>query len=169
MERILREAVDAGCRLLILDYLQLVSVQGSQRQDDAMRQVSAMVQGLAFQYDVNTLALSQFNRSTTANADAPPTIFGLAGSSAIENDADQVLLIDHTTRQTVHDGKTFKLLLDKNRHGPSAPMTLHMDTHTLRITERSEAATSRAAVPQLDVGRSRAASRLLRKRCVSVH
>jgi hypothetical protein len=68
----------------------------------------------------------------------------LAGSSAIENDADQVALIDHTTRATVHDGKTFGFLLDKNRHGPQAPMTLHMNTSTLRVTEYASHAPAKA-------------------------
>lgn len=135
VERLMREAIDAGCRILILDYLQLVSVAGAQKLDDAMRQVSAMVQSLAYQYDVTTLALSQLNRSTTADRDAPPTMHGLAGSSAIENDADQVLLIDHTTRKEHLGVKAFSVLLDKNRHGPSATIPVEMNTNTLRIDE----------------------------------
>lgn len=137
VERLMREAIDAGCRLLIIDYLQLVSVAGAQRQDDALRQVSAMVQSLAYRYDVTTLALSQFNRSTTADRDAPPSMHGLAGSSAIENDADQVLLIDHTTRKEHPGVKAFSIILDKNRHGPSTTIPVELNTNTLRITEAS--------------------------------
>ncbi len=135
VERLMREAIDAGCRLLVLDYLQLVNVPGSPRLDDAMRQVSSMVQSLAYGYEINTLALSQFNRSTTANGDTAPTIHGVAGSSAIENDADQMALIDHTGREQTHAGRTFNFLLEKNRHGPQASMKLLMDSSTLAVTE----------------------------------
>jgi KaiC/GvpD/RAD55 family RecA-like ATPase len=143
--RLLREAVDAGCRLLVLDYLQMVSVPGAQKLDDAMRQVSAAVQSVAYRFDVTTLALSQLNRSTTSDRDASPTMHGLAGSSGIENDADQVLLIDHTTRQETAAGKTFNVLLDKNRHGPGAVIPVRMETETLRIVESLTLPATRAA------------------------
>lgn len=135
VERLMREAIDAGCRLLIVDYLQLVSVSGAQRLDDAMRQVSAMVQSLAYRYDVTTLALSQLNRSTTADREAPPSMHGLAGSSSIENDADQVLLIDHTTKKEHPGVKAFSVILDKNRHGPGTTIPVELNTGTLRIAE----------------------------------
>lgn len=135
VERLMREAIDAGCRLLIVDYMQLVSVAGAQRLDDAMRQVSAMVQSLAYRYDVTTLALSQLNRSTTADRDAPPSMHGLAGSSAIENDADQVLLIDHTTKKEHPGVKAFSVILDKNRHGPGTTIPVELNTATLRVSE----------------------------------
>lgn len=134
VDRLMREAVDAGCRLIVLDYLQLVTV-GDARLDDTVRQVSAAVQSLAYRYNVNTLALSQLNRSTTADREAPPSIHGLQGGSAIENDADQVLLIDHTSRKTDAFGTTFNILLDKNRHGPSTTIPVRMDTKTLQLTE----------------------------------
>lgn len=136
VEQLMRRAVDAGCRLIIVDYAQLVSVAGA-KLDDAMRQVSAAVQGIAYQHEVNTLLLSQLNRSTTSDKGAPPTIFGLAGSSAIENDADQVTLIDLSTKTEDLYGKNFNVLLDKNRHGPSATIAVRMDTLTLQLVEQT--------------------------------
>jgi len=135
VDRLMRDAVTAGCRLIVLDYLQLVSVNGVPKMDEAMRQVSATVQSLAYRHNVNTLALSQFNRSTTGNQDAKPTIFGLMGGSSLENDADQIILLDHTSRQQTGAGVTMNALLEKNRHGPSAEIAITMDTHTLRLSE----------------------------------
>lgn len=136
VDRLLRDAVEAGCRLVILDYLQLVAVAGAMKLDDAMRSASAAVQTLAYRHNVTTVALSQFNRSTTADRDIPPSIHGLQGGSAIENDADQVLLLDHTTRKDLGYGqKSFNVLLDKNRHGPTAVIPVHFDTNTLRLAE----------------------------------
>jgi KaiC/GvpD/RAD55 family RecA-like ATPase len=135
VDRLMRDAVEAGCRLVVLDYLQLVSVSGVPKMDEAMRQVSATVQSLAYRHNVNTLALSQFNRSTTGNAEQKPTIFGLMGGSSLENDADQIILLDHTSRQKTVDGVTMTALLEKNRHGPAAEIPITMNTHTLRMQE----------------------------------
>jgi KaiC/GvpD/RAD55 family RecA-like ATPase len=137
VDRLMGAAVDAGCRLIVLDYFQLVSVTGVPKMDDAMRQVSATVQSRAYRDNVNTLALSQFNRSTTGNAESKPTIFGLMGGSSLENDADQIILLDHTSRQTSGTSVTMNALLEKNRHGPSAEIAITMDTRTLRMTEPS--------------------------------
>jgi replicative DNA helicase len=122
-----------------VDYAQLVSVAGA-KLDDAMRQVSAAVQSVAYRQDVNTLLLSQLNRSTTSEKGAPPTIFGLAGSSAIENDADQVLLIDQSAKTEDLYGKNFSVLLEKNRHGPSASIAVRMDTLNLQLLEQTPSA-----------------------------
>jgi KaiC/GvpD/RAD55 family RecA-like ATPase len=139
VNQLMQRAVDAGCRLIIVDYAQLVSVSGA-KLDDAMRQVSAAVQSVAYQRDVNTLLLSQLNRSTTSDKGAPPTIFGLAGSSAIENDADQVLLIDQSAKTEDLYGKNFTVLLEKNRHGPSASIAVRMDTLNLQLLEQTPSA-----------------------------
>lgn len=139
VNQLMRRAVDAGCRLVIVDYAQLVSVAGA-KLDDAMRQVSAGVQSVAYRDDVNTLLLSQMNRSTTSDKGAPPTIFGLAGSSAIENDADQVLLIDQSAKTEDLYGKNFNILLEKNRHGPNASIAVRMDTLTLQLLEQTPSA-----------------------------
>jgi len=139
VHQLMQRAVDAGCRLVIVDYAQLVSVAGA-KLDDAMRQVSAAVQSVAYRQDVNTLLLSQLNRSTTSEKGAPPTIFGLAGSSAIENDADQVLLIDQSAKTEDLYGKNFSVLLEKNRHGPSASIAVRMDTLNLQLLEQTPSA-----------------------------
>lgn len=143
VERLMREAVDAGCGLVIVDYLQLVSVSGAQKLDDAMRQVSAVVQSIAYRYNVRTLALSQLNRSATADRDNPPSIHNLQGSSSIENDADQVLLIDHSKKREDVYGKHFNILLDKNRHGPNAVIPVTMDVTTLQLLEQTRSAPDR--------------------------
>jgi KaiC/GvpD/RAD55 family RecA-like ATPase len=135
VDRLMRDAVEAGCRLIVVDYLQLVSVPDVSKLDDAMRRVSAAVQSLAYRHNVTTLALSQFNRSTTADREVTPSIHGFQGGSAIENDADQALLLDHTSRKDTPTGKSFNVMLDKNRHGPGSVFAVNMDHRTLQLTE----------------------------------
>lgn len=135
VDRLMRDAIDQGCRLIVVDYLQLVSVSEAPKMDDAMRRVSATVQSLAYRHDVNTLALSQFNRSTTADKDNPPTIYGLMGGSSLENDADQIILLDHTSKKQAADGVTLNAELGKNRHGELVTIPLTMNTRNLRMRE----------------------------------
>jgi KaiC/GvpD/RAD55 family RecA-like ATPase len=135
VDRLMGEAIDQGCRLIVLDYLQLVSVSEALKMDDAMRRVSATVQSRAYRQNVNTLALSQFNRSTTADRDNAPTIYGLMGGSSLENDADQIILLDHTSKKHTPEGITLNAELAKNRHGEVATIPLLMNTRTLRMRE----------------------------------
>lgn len=137
---LMQQAVDAGCRLVVVDYLQLVGVPNVSKRDEALTMISNAVQAFCYRNGINTLALSQLNRSTTANADAPPTLHGLAGSSALENDADQIVLLDHTSKAEVTGGKTMTALLDKNRHGPTLSIPIRMDYDTLRLSEVTGAA-----------------------------
>jgi KaiC/GvpD/RAD55 family RecA-like ATPase len=132
---LMQQAVDAGCRLIVVDYLQLVAVPGVPKRDEALTMISSAMQEFCYRNGVNTLVLSQLNRSTTANTESPPTLHGLAGSSALENDADQIVLLDHTSKAEVPGGKTMTALLDKNRHGPTIAIPIRMDYDTLRLSE----------------------------------
>jgi KaiC/GvpD/RAD55 family RecA-like ATPase len=133
--RALRDAAEAGARLLIVDYLQLIGVKGADSAADQMRQVADAMQLVAFETNTTVFGLSQFNRATSF-AGERPTVYGLAGSSAIENNADQVLLIDATEATPSDHGRDMKLLLAKNRHGPAVDIGVHFDTRTLRWSER---------------------------------
>lgn len=128
-------AVQNGCRLIVIDYLQLVNVAGTDGIAEQTRRVSQMVQRLAFDEQVTTLALSQFNRATSF-AKESPTVHGLTGSSAIENDSDQVLLLDHSQNERQAATLDTRVLLAKNRHGPQATIHVRWDYNTLTLKER---------------------------------
>jgi len=133
--RAMRDAAEGGARLIVVDYLQLIGVQGADSAADQMRHVADAMQMVAFETTATVLGLSQYNRATSAGGERP-TVYGLAGSSAIENNADQVLLIDATETQKTDSGRAFKLLLAKNRHGSAADIGVSMDHQTLRWDER---------------------------------
>lgn len=133
LEDSIRCAVDEGCRFHVVDYLQLYAVDPN---DPAcITEVSHRTRRLAQDLNIAVLTLSQFNRSTSSNP-TRPSIHGLMGSSAIENDSDQVLLIDHSRMERAPHGWYTYILLDKNRHGPLVEIPVHFDTNTLRIRER---------------------------------
>ncbi len=126
-----------GIRFFILDYLQLVSPGGSERIFEATMKVSQQLRFAAQSLDAVCVAVSQFNRQTSANRSDRPIVQGLLGGSSTENDASQVLLLDHTRRKRdehVHTEKTF-LLLAKNRHGPQGEIAVEFDFRTMRVRE----------------------------------
>lgn len=129
-------AVDQGCRLIVVDYLQLVSVASADGLEQQTRRVSQAIQRLAFNRQVTTVALSQFNRATSFSKESP-TVHGLTGSSSLENDSDQVLLLDHSQRDQQGAWTDTRVLLSKNRHGPQPTMHVRWDYTTLRIEERA--------------------------------
>jgi replicative DNA helicase len=84
------------------------------------------------------VGLSQFNRSTSASKDRPSKE-GLLGGSSLENDADQVILLDHSRVEPAsvpQEGWTSYALVEKNRHGALVEVPIAFDKRTLRIRER---------------------------------
>jgi KaiC/GvpD/RAD55 family RecA-like ATPase len=123
-----------GCRFFIVDYLQLA---GNPNDPESITAVSHAVRQQAKDLQVVTVGLSQFNRQTSASPEQP-TIQGLMGGSALENDADQVLLIDHSRMQIAPapvDGWHGHVLLAKNRHGPLVDIPIEFNKATLQMRE----------------------------------
>jgi replicative DNA helicase len=136
-----------GVRYVILDYLQLVWIKGRRESDilERIQEVSGGVSALAKDLAVVLVGLSQFNRQTSANRDAPPSPQGLMGGSPLENDSDQVALLDHSeyTRDHERNTATTRLLLSKNRHGPSAIIPVKWDYRSLRLRQIGGESTAR--------------------------
>ena len=124
-----------GCRAFIVDYLQLA---GNPNDPDSITTIAHQVRRKTRELDVATVGLSQFNRLTSANG-GRPTVHGLMGGSALENDSDQILIIDHTSKHpspAPHRGWDGIAVLSKNRHGPTGvEIPIRFDSRTLRMTE----------------------------------
>lgn len=121
--------------LVIVDYLQLAA---SRRGDDLFRAVSELstkIRDLAYEKKIVTVGLSQLNRSVSSERDTKPIVQGLMASSSVENDADQVVLLDHSRRERDDRRERTWLLLAKNRHGASSEIPILWDYKTLRVRE----------------------------------
>lgn len=126
---------DHGAALFIIDYLQLISAADDQEMYRAVTRISRGVREFAARLGVVVVGLSQFNRSTSSNRDAPPLVQGLIGSSSLENDADQVLMLDHTRyAREDHLGRTWAIL-GKNRHGSTGEIPIEWHYRTLTVRE----------------------------------
>ena len=125
------------CKFILIDYLQLVWTGNARQILDRITEVSGMIRRLTKRWRATTVGLSQFNREGS-RSENPPVPTDLMGGSPLENDADQVVLLDHTSVKDVGDGYEYKIILAKNRHGETGTFPALFDRRTLRITEHRE-------------------------------
>lgn len=120
-----------GARFFVVDYLQLA---GNPNDPESITAISHAVRREARELQIVTFGLSQFNRQTSV-ANEPPSIHGLMGGSELENAADQIVLVDHSKVATGVDCWTSRILLAKNRHGPTGAVPMRFDAKTLQMRE----------------------------------
>ena len=123
-----------GCKYFVTDYLQLAWAGNAQNIHDRITEVSHAIRSTAVDLKVISVGVSQFNRATSGSKERP-VVQGMMGGSALENDSNQVLLLDHSTYEDTGDGALIKLLVAKNRHGSSGEIPLSWDYRTLRAVE----------------------------------
>jgi replicative DNA helicase len=108
-----------GVKLIVIDYLQLISSPSSKKTENRNQEISAISRGLkimAKDLDVPVIALSQLSRKTEERKTGP-LLSDLRDSGAIEQDADQVVFVDR-------DGERSDIIIAKNRHGETGKFAL---------------------------------------------
>ncbi len=116
-----------GLDLVVVDYLQLMQVQGSkENRATEISEISRGLKALAKELSVPVIALSQLNRSVEQRENKKPVMSDLRESGAIEQDADMILFI---YREEVYDKNTPRkgqadIDLAKHRNGEPGYFTL---------------------------------------------
>ncbi len=124
-----------GSRFFLVDYMQLAWTGGSDKMFDRITEVSHQIRLAAKQLRVTTVGFSQLNRGAS-NSPERPAKESLSGGSPLENDADQVLLLDHSRLKRVENGDIHSFaVLDKNRHGETVMFPTVLERRTLRLRE----------------------------------
>jgi len=130
----LKESASKDTSLFILDYIQLVTVDGM---DDykGLKHVSKCLQKQLQRFGVPMICLSQISNEMAK--DDRPDIISTKGAGDIAASADWVIRLKNKEKQEVVD--EFKdnyiplpinVYIQKNRHGSTGRCNLYFDTHT---------------------------------------
>ena len=123
-----RLAAEHGLKLLVVDYLQLMTGRG--RFDNRTLELAAISRGLkslAKELNVPVLALSQLSRAPEARSDHRPLLSDLRESGALEQDADVVLMIFRPEMYPdckEEEKGIAELIIAKQRNGPTGTVNL---------------------------------------------
>ncbi|MBL8697347.1 MAG: replicative DNA helicase [Alphaproteobacteria bacterium] len=91
-----RLARTTGLGLIVIDYLQLLTLPANMRPESRVQEISAITRGLkaiAKELNVPILALSQLSRAVEQREDKRPQLADLRESGTIEQDADVVMFV----------------------------------------------------------------------------
>lgn len=156
-----------GIGLIVVDYLQLIGAADARSRNNNrvndVTEITAGLKGLAKEFDVPVIALSQLSRAVEQREDKRPMISDLRESGSIEQDADIVAFVyrdeyylereepsrgketeaTFIERYTTWEQRKFEaknkaeLIVGKNRHGPVGTVHLHFDGPTTTFSNLS--------------------------------
>jgi replicative DNA helicase len=119
---------EQGVRALFVDYLQLVRVGGTateRTREREVSEVSSALKAIAKELRVPLVAAAQLNRGSARREDRTPKLIDLRESGSIEQDADAIMFLHRDPDAALQaDREETKLILAKNRHGPTGVIGL---------------------------------------------
>jgi replicative DNA helicase len=129
-------AVQRPISLVVVDYLQLMTFDGS-RTENRQQEVANITRGLkslAKEMSVPVIAVSQLNRDVEARKDKKPLLSDLRESGAVEQDADVVLFIWFDPEDL--SNTVGQVIIAKHRNGPTGIAELTFAPEYNRFRDR---------------------------------
>jgi replicative DNA helicase len=131
------QMVAEGCSILYVDYVGLLrgSDNGAPRWEQ-IGEVSRSLKAIARELRIPVVALVQLNREATDCAE--PGLHNIRDSGALEQDADVVMLLTRSEKENTEDIVPARLLLKKQRSGPTGRVNLLFRNSLTQFRERQE-------------------------------
>ena len=116
-------------KLVIIDYLQLMSASSNRRSENRQQEVSDIsrsLKALARELECPVIALSQLSRAVEARPDHHPMLSDLRESGAIEQDADVVMFLYNEDKYKPEEPpkNVMEIMIAKQRNGPTGSVYL---------------------------------------------
>ncbi len=139
-----RLKAEAGLRLLVIDYLQLMpSTDRAESRQQEVSQISRGLKSLARELEIPVIALSQLSRGPEQRTDHRPQLSDLRDSGSIEQDADLVMFLYrpeyYSSTGLDEEGNSLEgrteLHVSKQRNGPTGLIDLYFHKTYTRFDE----------------------------------
>mgnify|MGYP000877232346 CR=1 FL=1 len=124
-----RIKAEHGLGLIVIDYLQLMSpMKNHDSMVNQVTEISRGLKGIAKEFNVPVLALSQLSRAVESRG-GRPRLSDLRDSGSIEQDADIVMFIHNEDKYKNKEERTniIEILVEKHRNGPVGKVDLYFD------------------------------------------
>jgi len=131
-----RLQVDAGVKLIIVDYLQLARSRNLENRVQEVAEISQGLKNLARELKIPVLALSQLSRAVESRGTKRPQLADLRESGSIEQDADVVMFL---WREDEDKHENMFLDIAKHRNGRTGQVPLYFKGDRIRFYGREDA------------------------------
>lgn len=127
-------------KLVVVDYLQLMTNPAARSREDEIGGISGALKGLAKELKVPVIALSQLSRKCEERPNKRPVMSDLRDSGRIEQDADVIMFIyrDEVYREDSPDAGTAEVNIAKQRNGSLAKFKLTFQAEYSRFLNYTE-------------------------------
>lgn len=135
--------------LVLIDYLQLLSDQGTEGRQQSVSACSRQTKILSKEMDSAVMALSQLNRQCEFREDKRPMMSDIRESGSIEQDADMIAFIyrENAYDQSVSPEET-EFIIRKQRCGPVGTVRIKFNPRTVHFSDWPQAPKAEIGPPQ---------------------
>lgn len=133
ISRAVNSMIDShGCKLVILDYIQLAKGYGASRERE-VAEISWLLKTLAQTNQIAVIGLAQLNRNPEREK-RMPILADLRESGALEQDADVVVFLHRDEKE----GKVLQVIFAKGRNIGSGKVRVFFDPQTMTFGDLDE-------------------------------